>query len=145
MPPSTYALLNDLSFMHVTAGCCLWVAVVSSVPLRRLLSPHHASLVSTAAFTGVIPASFDRHFCSSPLQSTLLPRSYALVYSGGFGAPSISVFVSDEALCSGSFSGVFPVDPPIRLSPESFFWLKFGGDSHGRHVSPSRHKLTRGV
>ena len=72
-------------------------------------------------------------------------RSYALVYSGGFGAPSIYVFVSDEALCSGSCSGVFPVDLSIRPSPESFFRLKFGGDSHGGHVSPSHHKLTRGV
>ncbi|KAF3599412.1 hypothetical protein F2Q69_00033873 [Brassica cretica] len=57
-----------------TAGFCFWVAVASSVPLRRLLSPCHAPLVLTAALTGVIPVSFDRRFCSSPLQSTLLPR-----------------------------------------------------------------------
>ena len=57
-----------------TAGFCFWVAVASSVPLRRLLSSCHAPLVLTAALTGVIPVSFDRRFCSSPLQSTLLPR-----------------------------------------------------------------------
>ncbi|KAF2600485.1 hypothetical protein F2Q68_00011330 [Brassica cretica] len=57
-----------------TAGFCLWVAVASSVLLRRLLSLRHAPLVLTAALTGVIPVSFDHRFCSSPLQSTLLPR-----------------------------------------------------------------------
>ncbi|KAF2563982.1 hypothetical protein F2Q70_00019062 [Brassica cretica] len=130
--PTGFCLWRSRVFLRWwTAGFCFWVAVASSVPLRRLLSPRHALLVLTATLTGVIPVSFDRRFYSSLLQSTLLPRLSIGTSSKKKDPLAREVMGRSHAQVSSAFNSVID-------------FVEIGGDSHGGHVSRPRQMLMRG-